>query len=121
MLRPGFDRTRDKLCLISIRQTMHLKDIACSLSIRIFNVIHNEGNRAVARLLEKALTGSGDITILARTGRSGTCYNPSYLPAGLTVYNQIVPPHVPQPIQTIEMNNIVTVLRSSLPDPSNAA
>ena len=120
-LRPGLDRVREKLYLASARQTTREEDIAYSL-FGIFNVaipvIYGEGNQAVGRLLEHVLSGSGDVTILAWTGASGS-YN-SCLPADLTVYDQIVPPHVPQPIQTIEMDTIVTVLRSSLPDLSLA-
>ena len=116
-LRPGLNRVREKLYLASARQTTREEDVAYSL-FGIFNiaipVIYGEGNQAVGRLLEHVLTGSGDVTILAWTGTSGS-YN-SCLPADLTVYNQIVPPHVPQPIQTTEMDNVVTVLRSSLPD-----
>ena len=120
-LRPGLDRGREKLYLASARQTTREEDIAYSL-FGIFNtaipVIYGEGNQAIGRLLEHVLTGSGDVTILAWTGASGR-YN-SCLPAVLTVYDQIVPPHVPQPIQTSEMDTIVTVLRSSLPDLSLA-
>ena len=120
-LRPGLDRGREKLYLASTRQTTREEDIAYSL-FGIFNiaipVIYGEGDQAVGRLLEHVLTGSGDVTILAWTGTSGS-YN-SCLPAGLTVYNQIVPQHVPQPIQTTEMDNIIAVLRSSLHDHSLA-
>ena len=120
-LRPGLDRGREKLYLASARQTTREEDMAYSL-FGIFNiaipVIYGEGDQAVGRLLEHVLTGSGDVTILAWTGTSGS-YN-SCLPVDLAVYDQIVPPHVPQPIQTTEMDNIVTVLRSSLPDLSQA-
>ena len=120
-LRPGLDRVREKLYLASARQTTREEDIAYSL-FGIFNIaipiIYGEGNQAVGRLLEHVLTGSGDISILAWTGTSGS-YN-SCLPVGLTVYNQIVPPHIPQPIQATKMGNIVTALRSSLPDLSLA-
>ena len=120
-LRPGLDRGREKLYLASARKTTREEDIAYSL-FGIFNtaipVIYGEGNQAVGRLLEHVLTGSGDVAILAWTGTSGS-YN-SCLPAGLTVYDQITPPHVPQSIQTAEMDDIVTELRSSLPDLSLA-
>ena len=120
-LRPGLDRVREKLYLASARRTTREEDIAYSL-FGIFNtaipVMYGEGNQAVGRLLEHILSGSGDVAILAWTGTSGS-YN-SCLPAGLAVYNQIVPPHVPQPIQTTEMDNIVATLRSSLPDISLA-
>ena len=120
-LQPGLERVREKLYLASMRQTTREEDIAYSL-FGIFNVaipvIYGEGNQAVGRLLEHVLMGSGDVTILAWTGTSGS-YN-SCLPMGLTVYNQIVPPRVPQPIETLDLNNMVTTLRSSLPDHSLA-
>ena len=117
VFRPGLDRVREKLYLASTRQTTFVEDIAYSL-LGIFNaaipVIYGEGDRAVGRLLEHILTGSGNVTILAWTGRAGN-YN-SCLPIDLTVYNQLVPPHVPQPIEMVEMDSIVRVLHSSLPD-----
>ena len=120
-LRPGLDRAREKLYLASSRKTTREEDIAYSL-FGIFNtaipVMYGEGNQAVGRLLEHILSGSGDVAILAWTGASGS-YN-SCLPAGLSVYDQIVPPHVPQPIQTTEMDHIVTALRLCLPDLSLA-
>ena len=120
-LQPGLERVREKLYLASTRQTTREEDIAYSL-FGIFNVaipvIYGEGDQAVGRLLEHVLMGSGDVTILAWTGNSGS-YN-SCLPMDLTVYDQIVPLHVPQPIEMAEMNSMVTALRSSLPDLSLA-
>ena len=116
-LQPGLDRVREKLYLASKRQTTREEDIAYSL-FGIFNValpvIYGEGNQAIGRLLEYILTRSDNVTLLAWTGSSGSHH--SYLPADLTVYNQIVPPHVPPPVETAEMNDMVTALRSSLPD-----
>ena len=121
ILRPGLERVREKLYLASTRRTTLMEDMAYSL-LGIFNVaipvIYGEGNRAVGRLLEHILTGSGDVTVLAWTGRAGD-YN-SCLPIDLVVYNQPVPPHVPQPIETVEMDNMVTAWCSSLPDLSLA-
>ena len=121
VLRPGLERVREKLFLASMRRTTLVEDVAYSL-LGIFNVaipvIYGEGNRAVGRLLEHILTGSGDVTILAWTGRVGT-YN-SCLPIDLTVYNQLVSPHVPQPIEMTEMDGMVKALHSSLPDLSLA-
>ena len=121
VIRPGLERVREKLCLASVRQAALVEDLAYSL-LGIFNVaipvIYGEGNRAVGRLLENILTGSGDVTILAWTGRAGS-YN-SCLPTHLTVYNQLVPPHVPQPIETTGMDNMVRELHSSLSDLSLA-
>ena len=51
--------------------------------------------------------------------RSAGSYN-SCLPIDLAVYNQLVPPHVPQPIETTEMVSMVRALHSSLPDLSLA-
>jgi hypothetical protein len=116
-LQPGLDRVREKLYLASMRQTTREEDIAYSL-FGIFNVaipvIYGEGSHAVGRLLEYILTRSDSVTLLAWTGSSGS--NHSYLPADLTVYNQIVPLHVPQPVKTAEMDGMVTAFRSSLPD-----
>ncbi|KAF8548243.1 hypothetical protein OG21DRAFT_789639 [Imleria badia] len=121
VLRSGLDRVREKLYLASSRETTLVEDAAYSL-FGIFNVaipaIYGEGNRAVGRLLEHILTGSRDITILAWTG-SASSYN-SCLPMDLTVYNQLVPPHIPPPIKKAELDNMVAALRSSLPDPSLA-
>ena len=115
-LQPGLDKAREKLYLASMRQTTREEDIAYSL-FGIFNValpvIYGEGNQAVGRLLEYILTRSVDVTLLAWTGSSGSHH--SYLPTDLTVYNQIVPRHVPRLIETAEMDGMVTALRSSLP------
>ena len=120
-LRPGLDRAREKLFLASKRQSTREEDIAYSL-FGIFNasipVMYGEGNRAVGRLLEYVLAGSGDVTLLAWTGRAGD-YN-SCLPPDLTAYDRLVPPHIPQPIEAAEMDGIIMALRSSLPEPSAA-
>ena len=121
-LQPGLDRVREKLSLASRRQTMHAEDIAYSL-LGIFNVvmpvIYGEGTRAVGRLLEHVLTGSGDATILAWTGTAND-YN-SCLPKDLTVYDEVMPPHIPALMETGELDRIVRELRSSLPDLSLAS
>ncbi|KAI9571804.1 hypothetical protein HD554DRAFT_1826569 [Boletus coccyginus] len=117
-LEPGLDRVREKLYLASRRRTTRVEDIAYSL-FGIFKVpipvIYGEGNQAVGRLLEYILTRSGDVTILAWIGRTSSSHH-TYLPADLTVYNEIVLPHVPQPLETAEMDGIVMALRSSFPD-----
>jgi hypothetical protein len=116
-LQPGLEMAREKLYLASMRQTTREEDIAYCL-FGIFNValpvIYGEGNQAVGRLLEYILTRSDNVTLLAWTGSSGSHH--SYLPADLTVYNEIVPPHVPSPIEAAEMDGMVAALRSSLPD-----
>jgi len=117
--QPGLTMVREKLYLASRRQTTRKEDVAYSL-FGIFNVvlpvIYGEGNQAVGRLLEHILTRSDNVTILAWTGISSS--NHSYLPLDLTVYDQVVPPHVPQPIETAEIDSIIKALQSSLPDPS---
>ena len=117
VLRPGLGRVREKLYLASRRETTLVEDIAYSL-FGIFNVaipaIYGEGNRAVGRLLEHILSGSGDVMILPWTGGAGSCN--SCLPMDLTVYNLLVPPHVPPFIEAAEMESIVLELRSPLPD-----
>ena len=122
-LEPGLDRVREKLYLASRRRTTREEDIAYSL-FGIFSVpipvIYGEGNQAVSRLLEYILTRSGDVTLLAWTGRNSSIHH-SYLPADLAVYSEIVPPHVPRPIETAEMDGKVVALRSSLPDLSLTA
>ena len=119
-LRPGLDGVREKLYLASTRETTRVEDIAYSL-LGIFNasipVIYGEGTRAVGRLLEYVLTGSGDAAILAWKGTANE-YN-SCLPADLAVYNPLVPPHIPH-METTELDLLVTTLRSSLPDVSLA-
>ena len=121
VLCPGLNRVREKLYLASRRQTTLVEDIAYSL-LGIFNVsipvIYGEGNRAVGRFLEHILAGSRDVTILAWTGCAGG-YN-SCLPPDLTVYDQLVPLHVPQPIDATEMDSMVATFRSSWPDLSIA-
>lgn len=121
VLRPGLDRVREKLYMASQRQAKLVEDTAYSL-LGIFNaaipIIYGEGDRAVGRLLEYILTGSGDVTILAWTGSTGS-YN-SCLPVDVTVYSQLVPPHLPQPIEPAEMDRIVAQLHLSLPDSSLA-
>ncbi|KAG9311853.1 hypothetical protein JVU11DRAFT_8105 [Chiua virens] len=118
-LQPGLNRVREKLFLASRRQTTLAEDTAYSL-LGIFNaaipIRYGEGKSvAVGRLLEHILTGSGDVTVLAWTGPVRD-YN-SCLPPDLTVYNQLVPLHIPEPIDDSEMTDIVTAMQSSLPEP----
>ena len=120
-LQPGLDKAREKLYLASMRQTTREEDIAYCL-FGIFNIaipiIYGEGNQAVGRLLEYILTRSDNVTLLAWTGNSGSHH--SYLPADLKVYNQIVPQHIPLPIETTKIDGMVAALRSSLPNLSVA-
>ena len=120
-LHPGLDRVREKLSLASRRQTTYAEDIAYSL-LGIFGVampiIYGEGTRAVGRLLEHVLTGSGDATILAWTGTAND-YN-SCLPKDLAVYDVVVPPHIPALMEKGELDRVARGLCSSLPDLSLA-
>ncbi|KAI9571626.1 hypothetical protein HD554DRAFT_1798465 [Boletus coccyginus] len=117
-LQPGLERAREKLYLASRRRTTREEDMAYSL-FGIFNVaipvIYGEGNQAVGRLLEYILTRSDNVTLLSWTGRCSSSQH-SYLPADLTVYNEIMPPHVPSPMETAEMDGMVKMLCSSLTD-----
>ena len=121
ILCPGRDRVREKLYLASRREATFVEDIAYSL-FGIFDVarpiMYGEGHQAVGRLLENLLTGSGDVTILAWTGRAGS-YN-SCLPTDLSVYDPLVPPHVPRPIEKAEMDRIILTLQPSRADLSLA-
>ena len=114
-LRPGLIGIREKLCLASTRQTTRVEDAAYSL-LGIFSVtgipaIYGEGEGSLGRLLAHVLTGSGDVSILAWTGESGS-YN-SCLPAHITVFNELPTSHLPPPIQDAEMERIVSALHSS--------
>jgi hypothetical protein len=116
-LQPGLTRVREKLFLTSKRQTTRKEDVAyclfCIFDVSL-SVIYGEGTRAVRRLLEYILTQSDNVTLLSWTqaGNSSSSAN-SYL----TVYDQIEPPHVPQQIETAEMDGMTMALQSSLPDP----
>ena len=115
-LLPGHERAREKLFLASMRRSTRVEDVAYSL-LGIFNVplipMYGEGYRAVGRFLEHILTASGDVIILAWTGTANN-YN-SCPPMNLTVYNSVVPPHIPQ-IRPPELDRIVTELRASTAD-----
>ncbi|KAG8217949.1 hypothetical protein J3R82DRAFT_6120 [Butyriboletus roseoflavus] len=82
-LQHGSENVRQKLCLPSTRVSTKQEDIAYSL-FNIFDVsilvTYGEGQqRALGRLLQEVLTRSGDVTILAWTGKASD-YN-SCLPA----------------------------------------
>jgi hypothetical protein len=114
-LRPGLTSIREKLCLASTRQTTLVEDAAYSL-LGIFSVtgipaIYGEGEDSLGRLLAHVLAGSGDVSILAWTGESGS-YN-SCLPAHITVFNELATSHLPPPIQDAEMERIITASHSS--------
>ena len=113
-LRPGLDKIREKLYLASTRRTTLVEDVAYSL-FGIFSmslpVVYGEGDQALGRVLAQVLTSSGDTSILAWTGRSGS-FN-SCLPTNIIVFNQLPPSHIPPAITTAEMEKLTTTLRVS--------
>jgi hypothetical protein len=113
-LRPGLDDIREKLRLASTRQTTRVEDAAYSL-LGIFSmslsVVYGEGDKALGRFLAQLLTSSGDPSILAWTGRSGS-FN-SCLPASIIVFNQLPTTHIPPALERAEIDGIISRLRSS--------
>ena len=113
-LRPGLDDIREKLCLASSRQTTLVEDAAYSM-LGIFSIslpiVYGEGNQALGRLLAQLLASSGDTSILAWTGKSGS-FN-SCLPANITVFSQVLTSYIPQAITGAEMETIIARLRTS--------
>ena len=113
-LRPGLTNIREKLRLASTRQTTHVEDVAYSL-FGIFGVIgvpvvYGEGEKSLGRLLAHILSGSGDTSILAWTGESGSFH--SCLPARITMFNGPATSHLPRLIPNDEMERIVTTSSS---------
>ncbi|KAI9571574.1 hypothetical protein HD554DRAFT_2168842 [Boletus coccyginus] len=105
----------DKLCLAATRVATRQEDMAYSL-FGIFDVsnpvTYGEGQqRVVGCLLQEVLTRSGDVSILAWTGKALE-YN-SCLPAEISVYREPASPYVPLPIEDGEMDQLVTGLRKS--------
>ena len=113
-LQPGLNDIREKLRLASTRQTTRVEDAAYSL-LGIFSmtlgVVYGEGDKALGRFLAQLLTSSGDTSILAWTGRSGSFS--SCLPADIVVFNQLVATHIPPTLERAEMDGITARLRSS--------
>ncbi|KAI9571074.1 hypothetical protein HD554DRAFT_244710 [Boletus coccyginus] len=114
-LRPGPDNVRQKLCLAATRAATKQEDMAYSL-FGIFDVslsaTYGEGQqRAVGRLLQEVLTRSGDVSVLAWTGRTSE-YN-SCLPAEISVYREPASPYVPSPIEDGTMDRLVMELQTS--------
>ena len=113
-LRPGLDDVREKLRLASTRRTTRVEDAAYSL-LGIFSmslpVVYGEGDKALGRFLAQLLTSSGDTSILAWTGKSGS-FN-SCLPANISVFNQPPTAHVPLALEAAEMDKITNKLRTS--------
>ena len=113
-LRPGLDDIREKLRLASTRQTSRIEDSAYSL-LGMFStslpVVYGEGDKALGRLLAQLLTSSGDTSILAWTGKSGS-FN-SCLTANIFAFHQPPTTHIPLGIQGGEMDMVTAGLRTS--------
>ena len=113
-LRPVLDDIREKLCLASTRRTTLVEDAAYSL-LGIFSmslpVVYGEGDQALGRLLAQLLTSSGDTSIVAWTGRSGS-FN-SCLPTNIIVFKQLPPSHIPFAIASMGIELLTTTLRVS--------
>jgi len=115
-LRPGLTDIREKLRLVSTRQTTLAEDAAYSL-LGIFSVTeipatYGEGEGSeLGGLLAHVLVNSGDVSILAWSGKSGS-FN-SCLPASTTVFNWPATAHLPPPIQDAEMERIITASHTS--------
>ncbi|KAF8430510.1 hypothetical protein L210DRAFT_3764535 [Boletus edulis BED1] len=121
-LRPGLTSIREKLCLASTRETTLVEDAAYSL-LGIFSVtgipaIYGEGEGSLGRLLAHILAGSGDASILAWTGESGS-FN-SCLPAHITVFSEPATLHLPPSISDAEMERHNIASHSSLFDLDSA-
>ncbi|KAI6144910.1 hypothetical protein BKA82DRAFT_4394211 [Pisolithus tinctorius] len=104
---------REKLRLASTRNAMIEEDVAYSL-IGIFKSDirpqYGEGANALGHLLEEIVTRSGEVSVLAWTGKS-SLYN-SCLPASLSVYSQT--PHSLPSLKGEEMETCITKLRGKL-------
>ncbi|KAF8550593.1 TPR-like protein [Imleria badia] len=104
---------REKLRLASTRNATVEEDIAYSL-IGIFSsdIVprYGLGNTVLGHLLEDIVARTGDITVIAWTGKS-LPYN-STLPASLAVYSQI--PYSPPPMEVNELDTCVEQLRAQL-------
>ncbi|KAF8125612.1 hypothetical protein EV363DRAFT_1350407 [Boletus edulis] len=95
-LRPGLDNIRLKLCLASRREATRVEDTAYSM-LGMFSlsmpVIYGEGDKALGGLLGQLLAGSGDTSILAWSGKSGS-FN-SCFPTDISVFDQSPLLHIP--------------------------
>ncbi|KAI6043918.1 hypothetical protein EDC04DRAFT_2599781 [Pisolithus marmoratus] len=103
---------REKLRLASTRNAIVEEDVAYSL-IGIFKSDirpqYDEGADALGRLLEEVVDHSGEISVLAWSGKSSS-YN-SCLPASVSVYSQT--PFNPPLLEGEAMKTCITELRSS--------
>jgi hypothetical protein len=102
---------REKLRLASTRNATVEEDIAYSL-IGIFSsdIVprYGLGKTALGQLLENIVARTGDVTVIAWTGKS-LPYN-SALPASLAVYSQV--PYSPPPMEDNELDTCVEQLRT---------
>ncbi|KAI9567131.1 hypothetical protein HD554DRAFT_2173746 [Boletus coccyginus] len=87
-LRPGLDDVREKL------------------------LVYGDGDKALGRFLAQLLTSSGDTSILAWTGRSGS-FN-SCLPTNIAVFNHLPTTHVPLALKGAEMDKTTRLRTPSL-------
>ena len=115
-LRPGLSSIREKLRLASNREITRVEDAAYSLfgifSVTGIHVIYGEGEDSLGRLLAHILSGSGDTSILAWTGASGTCN--SCLPAQVNVFSEPASSHLPPPISDAEMERMTVDLEAAM-------
>ncbi|KAI6040393.1 hypothetical protein EDC04DRAFT_1508155 [Pisolithus marmoratus] len=104
---------REKLRLASTREASVEEDVAYAL-IGIFQLDtrphYGEGADALGHLLEEIVACSGEVTVLAWSGKSSS-YN-SCLPASVSVYNQT--PYNPPSLEGEEMETCITELRGKL-------
>ncbi|KAI6030215.1 hypothetical protein EDC04DRAFT_2924015 [Pisolithus marmoratus] len=104
---------REKLRLASTRNAMVEEDVAYSL-IGIFKSDirphYGEGADALGHLLEEIVARSGEVTVLAWSGKSSS-YN-SCLPASVSVYSQT--PYNPPSLEGEVMEACITQLRGKL-------
>lgn len=112
--RPEDLGVREKLRLASTRNATMEEDIAYSL-IGIFSsdIVprYGLGKTALGYLLENIVARTGDVTVVAWTGRP-SLYNSS-LPDSLAVYNQM--PYSPPPMEATELLTRVEDLRNGFP------
>ncbi|KAF8119473.1 hypothetical protein EV363DRAFT_1286829 [Boletus edulis] len=113
-LQPGLDNIRENLSLVSRRETTLVEDAAYSL-FGIFSVsmpvIYGEGDQALGRLLAQLLTRSGEMSILAWTGKSGS-FN-SCFPDSIRVFSQPLTSHIPPLMTYTELETVTSTLRKT--------
>ncbi|KAI6008658.1 hypothetical protein EDC04DRAFT_3095226 [Pisolithus marmoratus] len=111
---PGDLGVREKLRLASTRSATFEEDVAYSL-IGVFESDirphYGEGAAALGHLLEEIVARSGEVTVIAWSGKSSS-YN-SCLPTSVSVYSQT--PYNPPSLEGEEMESRITELRGKLP------